>query len=106
MALSVTAHKAFEHHHCQPKQFALSTVTVCTKHKLDTVPSYDTITATRDPCCSYVSHNSNTVPLIALLKAVTDTVKDVTYRAAEATKHAVQKPTEIDPDILAFEDLE
>eukprot|EP00953_Heterococcus_sp_UTEX-ZZ885_P027680 14822-Heterococcus_DN1.PRE.3 len=40
------------------------------------------------------------------LKAVTDTVKDVTHRAAEATKHAVQKPTEIDPDILAFEDLE
>jgi hypothetical protein len=72
MALVVTSHKAVEHHHCQPKRFALSTVTACTKHKLDPVPSfaylrYDTITATRDPCCSYVWHNCNTVQPIELL---------------------------------------
>jgi hypothetical protein len=53
-----------------------------------------------------VNYNPLLCARLHRLKAVTDTVKDVTHRTAEATKHAVQKPTEIDPDILAFEDLE
>jgi hypothetical protein len=54
--------------------------------------------------CSF--HNLLLCLLLYRLRAVTETVKDVTHRAADATKKAVHKPSDIDPEVLAFQVIE